>query len=524
MREGRAKKGRKNMAGVRPAQVLGSALLSVAALLAPTGLSAAKDRIMTITATEPMTTDHPYGESSAPVYAMWCHTYGCLGRFDHTTGKPTGILAEKWEMIDPLTWRFTLRKGLKRHDGGPGPTSADVVHTLQRIRTDKESVHSSFVAMVDTIVPVDELTFDIKTKQPAVNLVSALFDRFIVTSADLFAKHGRDADKKFPFGWGPYRLEEYASDRRAVLRKNPEWREVDGFDPKESPDVVILQQMREPEQRVTALLNGEVQVARLIPPQLVRRLEGRKDVKVEKTGGIEVMFLAFNNKMAPWTDVRLRKAVAHSINRQLIIDRLLGGHALVQDGMIGPNQFCYTGKPDRVLEFNPARAKELLAEAGFKDGGPEIDFYTAVGRYPSDRQVAEVVAQMLRQTGFRVRLHTPEYANFWSDVRRGRSPFYYMGRGSVFDASDAAGQLYGTGGSPRVQYSNPKFDAVLKQQYAEADPQKRCQLWRQLNQMLIDDVPTHFMWTHSVITGLRANVELAVERSGEFWLPRSKMK
>lgn len=504
--------------------IVASAMLLAASTILLSPAARAQERVMTITATEPMTTDHPYGESSAPVYSMWCHTYGCLGRYDHVAGKPIGILAEQWEMIDPLTWRFSLRKDLKRHDGGPGPTSADVLHTLSRIRNDKESVHSSFVAMVDTIVPVDEHTFDIKTKAPAVNLVSALFDRFIITSAELYAKHGRNADKKFAVGWGPYRLEEYQSDRRAVLRKNREWREVDGFEPKEAPDVVILQQMREPEQRVTALLNGEVQVARLIPPQLVRRLEGRKDVKVEKTGGIEVMFLAFNNKLEPWTDVRLRQAVAHSINRQLIVDRLLGGHAQVQDGMIGPNQFCYTGEPDRVLEFNPARAKQLLAEAGFKDGGPEIDFYTAVGRYVSDRQVAEAVAQMLRQAGFRVRLHTPEYANFWADVRRGRSPFYYMGRGSVFDASDAAGQLYGTGGSPRVQYSNPKFDALLAKQYAEADPQKRCQLWRELNQLLIDDVPTHFMWTHSVITGLRTNVDLVVERSGEFWLPRSKMK
>lgn len=512
------------MSGMDTARLFGSALFGAAALLASTMLVSAQERIMTITATEPMTTDHPYGESSAPVYSMWCHTYGCLGRYDHTKGRGMGILAEKWEMIDPLTWRFTLRKGLKRHDGGPGPTSADVVHTLKRIRNDKESVHSSFVAMVDTIVPVDELTFDVKTKAPAVNLVNALFDRFIITSADLYEKYGREADKKYPYGWGPYKLEEYSSDRRAVLRKNPDWREADGFDPKESPDVVILQQMREPEQRVTALLNGEVHVARLIPPQLVRRLEGRKDVKVEKTGGIEVMFLAFNNKLEPWTDVRLRKAVAHSINRQLIVDRLLGGNAVVQDGMIGPHQFCYTGKPDRVLEYNPARAKELLAEAGYKDGGPEIEFNTAVGRYVSDRQVAEVVAQMLRQTGFKVRLNTPEYANFWADVRRGRSPFYYMGRGSVFDASDPAGQLYSTGGSPRVQYSNPKFDDLLRKQYAEADPQKRCQLWRELNQILIDDVPTHFMWTHSVITGVRANVDLNVERSGEFWLPRSRMK
>ncbi len=486
--------------------------------------ASAQDKTMTITATEPMTTDNPYGESSAPVYSLWCHTYGCLGRYDYAAKKPVGILVEKWEATDPTTWRFTLRKGLKRHDGGPGPTSADVIHSLKRIRTDPESVQSSFLANVEAIVPVDDLTFDIRTKGPAVNLVSALFDRFIITSADLYEKHGREADKKFAMGWGPYKLEQYQADRRAVMRKNPEWTEIDGSSTKDSPDLVILQQMREPEQRVNALLNGEVQMARLVPPQLVKRLENRPDVKIQKTGGIEVMFLAFNNKMEPWTDARLRRAVAYAVNRPLIIDRLLGGYAQIQDGIVGPNQFCYTGKPDRANEYDPAKAKALLAEAGYANGGPEIEFNTAVGRYVSDRQVAEAVAQMLRQVGFKVKLNTPEYANFWADVRRGKSPFYYMGRGSIFDPSDAGGQLFGTGGSPRVQYSNPKFDELLSAQYAEADPAKRCQLWRQLNQTLIDDVPSHFMWTHTLVTGLRANVDINVDSSGEFWLPSAKMK
>jgi peptide/nickel transport system substrate-binding protein len=216
--------------------------------------------------------------------------------------------------------------------------------------------------------------------------------------------------------------------------------------------------------------------------------------------------------------------VAYSINRQLIVDRLLGGLAEVQDGMIGPGQLCYTGKPDRANSYDPAKAKKLLAEAGYPNGGPEIDFYTAVGRYISDRQIAEASAQMLRQVGFKVKLHTPEYANFWADVRRGKTPMYYMGRGTVFDASDAAGQLFGTGGSPRVQYSNPKFDALLQAQYKETDPEKRCSLWREMNQILIDDVPSHFMWKHTLVTGARANVSMTIDPAGEFWLPLAKMK
>jgi len=99
-----------------------------------------------------------------------------------------------------------------------------------------------------------------------------------------------------------------------------------------------------------------------------------------------------------------------------------------------------------------------------------------------------------------------------------------MGRGTIFDPSDASGQLFGTGGSPRVQYSNPAFDKLLLAQYAAADPAERCKIWQQLNQILVDDVPSHFMWTHTLITGMRANVDVTTEASGEFWLPLSKMR
>src|SRR5262245_10395387 len=98
------------------ARTVGFMLATMAAATLSADVSAQQPKIMTITATEPMTTDHPYGESSSPVYSLWCHTYGCLGRYDYTSKKFVGILAEKWEMIDPVTWRFTLRKGLKRHD------------------------------------------------------------------------------------------------------------------------------------------------------------------------------------------------------------------------------------------------------------------------------------------------------------------------------------------------------------------------------------------------------------------------
>ncbi|HWG05344.1 MAG TPA: hypothetical protein VG271_10060, partial [Beijerinckiaceae bacterium] len=125
--------------------------------------------------------------------------------------------------------------------------------------------------------------------------------------------------------------------------------------------------------------------------------------------------------------------------------------------------------------------------------------------------------------GFRVNLHAPEYANFWADVRKGKTPMYYMGRGDVFDPSDAIEQLFVTGGSPRVQYSNPKLDELMKEQYAAFDEPKRCALLRQANQIIVDDVPTFFMHAHTMLTGIRSNIALEVESSGDIWFPGVRM-
>jgi peptide/nickel transport system substrate-binding protein len=275
--------------------------------------------------------------------------------------------------------------------------------------------------------------------------------------------------------------------------------------------------MREPEQRVTGLLNGEVQIARLIPPQLVERLESREDLQVMKTNTIEQMFVAFNNKMEPWTDVRIRRAAAMAINRPLIIDRLLRGLATPLVGMINEEQICYTGAADRPVPYDPEASKKLLAEAGYADGGPEIEFFTASGRDISDRQVSEAVTQMLEAVGFKVTLNTPEWANLWADVRAGKAPMYYMGRNSVHDPVDSMAQLFETDNTKRVGYSNPEFDRVLRESNTKFDPKERCALLREANQHLLDDVPAMFMWSHKLVTGVQAGLHVPISPTGEIW-------
>lgn len=481
----------------------------------------AADKVLTVTSQSTITTPNPYGESETQLYYIWCQVYGCLGRLDYGKKDYVPMLAEKWEVLnDGKTWRFTLRKDLKRQDGGPGVTARDVVHSWNRIMTDPDSQQRYYFASVKDVVAVDEHTVDINTEKPNSQLISDIFSQFSITSDELFEKYGKDADRSHPYGWGPYKLEDFAVDQRYVLRKNELWPEKRP----DAPDVVVYRQMREPEQRVTALLNNEVQVARLIPPQLVERMKNRPDVKVVQTGSVEIMFLAFSPAAKPWDDVRVRQAAAYAVNRDIIIQRLLLGYADRLDGPLGPNQFCYAGPAKSAIPYDLAKAKALLAEAGYKNGGPEIDFYTSTGRYISDRQISEAIAQMLTQAGFKVKLRTPEWANLWADVRGGKVPMYYMGRGQAADPSVPLSQYFETGVSPRIKYSDPTVDGLFQKVRATFDADKRCEYIREIADKLDTDAPAQFLWSHRLINGVRSNIEWPDDPSGEAWWLNVKMK
>ena len=233
------------------------ALCAMLAAFSFAGAAAAQqDKVVTVTFAAAWTSANPYVYSSAETNAIFCQSYGCLGTYDYKSKKPIGVLAESWEWVNSTTMRFKLRQDLKRHDGGPGVTAKDVIHSLDITLNDKDSVRRSFTRDIKEIREVDTYTFDMITKAPAVDLIISVFDSFIITSADLWKQHGRDVYTKAPHGWGPYKIENIAVDDRAVLRKFADWK---GHDPK-SPDVVIYRLVREPEQRVTGLLNGEIQV------------------------------------------------------------------------------------------------------------------------------------------------------------------------------------------------------------------------------------------------------------------------
>ena len=232
----------------------------------------------------------PYADSTAQMYMIWCQTYGCLGTFNTNTGEYEPLLAQSWETEknDSRIWYFHLRHGLKRHHDGKELTADDVVHSIDRAKHDAHTAQASNVQPVASAEAVDKYTVKVTTKEPTAPLLDYLFDRLIITGKDLYEKYGVAADRKAPYGWGPYVVKDLAIGQRMVLDKNPDWPGIKS----ENPGHIVFVRIREDEPRVTALLNGEVQIATAVPPHLAQRVDAAPGMKAVGVPSVEVMFLA----------------------------------------------------------------------------------------------------------------------------------------------------------------------------------------------------------------------------------------
>ena len=455
--------------------------------------------------TETIETHNPYGDSVSLLYGIYSEITGPFCTYNYAKGDFEGRLAERWKVENPTTWIFYLNKNYKFNDGS-AVTADDVVHSIMtRVIKDPQSKQKASVApSVVNAEVVDPHTVRVTTDKPTAPLLSFMCDRLIVTSKAVFDKYGRDAaDKEHMLGAGPYRLKELIPGQRLVIAKRPDHPEAKKHP--RAPDEVVFRIMRETEQRVTALLNDEVQIAQFIPPHLRQRVEKNPNLKITPVDSVEIMFLAMQPK-PPFDKKEVRQAVCHAINRDQIIKTLLEGFASRLDGPIGPGQYGYDPNLKPKMNYDPEKAKKLLAQAGYPNG-VDVELQTPVGRYTLDKQLTEAMIPMLNAAGFRARLLTPEWATLWSNVQKGTVPFYYMGRGSVQDPSAALHQYFHTGETPRIGYSNPKLDELLEKEQQEFDPKKRRQNLAQAMSLLTEEAPACFMWRHKLLWGLNKRVE-----------------
>jgi peptide/nickel transport system substrate-binding protein len=466
----------------------------------PTAPASSGPTRVTIGVSETLESQNPYADATGLSYGLWCEVLGCFVLYNIRTSDYEPGLAESWRVENPTTWVFQLRRDVKWHDGSAF-TAADVVHSANRIRTDRDSKQKHNFASVADVQAIDDYTVRITTKQPDATLLSYL-NTFAITNKAQYDQFGPEAiNQQPPLGTGPYVFKELVPNQRMVITKTPNW----WGGPVRGPDEVVYRIMREPEVRVTALLNGELQMAQFVPPHMAERVANSPGKRILAVDYDQIMFLGMQPK-PPFDNKLVRQAVAYAIDRDAIIQGLLQGQARRLDGPISPEMYAYNPNLQPRYTYDPTKAKQLLAEAGYPQG-IDVELATPVGRYILDKQVAEAIAQMLTAVGIRTKVLTPEWPTLWSDVQAGRVQFFYMGRGGGTDPASWLSQHFETGVSPRIGYSNPMADALFAKQRAVFEPTERKQALSDLMSLITEEAPAHFLWTHKVLWGLADNID-----------------
>ena len=437
---------------------------------------------------------HPYGHSTTQIYPTWKHVIEPLVEWSWSKKQIVPILAESWSNPDHNTWVFKLKKGIKFHDGSDF-TSADVVHSYTRIQKDRDSKQASSIAHVVAIEAVDPLTVRLRTKSPDAALPFRLAQRFITNKAAYDRLGAAEADK-LALGTGPYKLKDWVRGQWFVVEKNPGYAHSDH---KPTVDEIVFRNIPESEVAITSLLNREVDVISNVPPESAARVTGV--ARIESARTINIMFLGMHSLVPQFGNKLVRQAVNYAIDRNALTKNVLKGYAYPMDTPVGPDQYGYSRKIRPRYSHDPAKAKKLLAQAGYPNGF-EVDFLVPLGQYNKVKDVAEAIGGMLNEVGIRAKLRTQDQDSGFAAIQNGKADMYIFGRGGVIDPSEYLHQYFRTGVTKRLEFSNPAVDAALRAEQASFDPAQRVKLLQKAMSVLMEEAPVAWLYQYQGLQGV----------------------
>ncbi len=460
--------------------------------------AASRDRV-TIFHSSVADSNHPYNHSSSPIYGNWQHVIEPLIEYDVGRKDFIGVLAESWQ-FQGNKWVFKLRKGVKFHNGASF-TSKDVVFSVEKMRDEKGgSLQAPNFKDVSEIQTPDDHTVVFVTKQPNAVFLDRLDNRFML-SKEAGDKLG---DKIFDnlVGTGPYKFVSYQRGGNMVFTRNDDY-----WGGRAAIKEVIFKKVTEDAARLAGLESGQADFINNVPDHEVARLKKHPRLRIDQVEGLRMFFLAINFAFKPWDNKLVRQAANYSVDAPAIIRNIFDGIGYPCNGPVGANVLGVDPNHKRY-PYNPQKAKELLAQAGYPNGC-DIQLYYSGGRYPKDREVCQVVAAQMVKGGFRVELISQEWALFWDKqgVNGGRLPFYYIGRGSLTDADTLYDQYFRTGTTKRTNYSNAEFDKLIDEQQRTPDTKKRVRILQQAGKYIMDEALFIPLYNLADIYGVTKNLQ-----------------
>jgi len=439
--------------------------------------------------------------------------------FDNLTSRrPNGklypALATRWARTAPTTWQFTLRQGVKWHNGDPF-TSADAKFSIERTYDPAaKTLVSTVFTTIDRIEAPDASTLRVYTKKPDPLLPARLgFYGGQIVPKKYLEQVGPDQFNAKPVGTGPVRFVSWTKDDKLVLEAAPDY-----WAGKIDVDRVTFRPVPETAPRVAALLKGEVDaITQLVPDQWDRVNQN------PTTRGVGALYaglyvLAVNSKVKPLDNPLVKQAMSLAIDRTAIVKELWRGRGIVPNGPIakGDNHFDPSLPP---LPFDPPKARARLKEAGYKNEPIYIE--TTVGYVANDKPMAEAIAAMWKDVGINAVVEVIEYS-VRAQKNRERSfkgVFWSDPTSTLGDPDGMMWRLLGPGG-PQDYWRHPEFDALGNAARFSLDEKFRGEAYQKMTRIFLEHNPWIVVIQPNEDYGLQRYVEFTPNPNQQFDIRR----
>jgi len=413
-----------------------------------------------------------------------------LTRDEHLNVQPQ--LAERWEIPDPRTYIFHLRKGASFHDGRQ-LTSRDVKWTFDSLLQGKvRSTKAAAYRFVDRVDAPDAYTVVFHMKEPFATLLWNLSD-----GAMGIVPYGSGSEiTQNPIGSGPFRFVSAEQDKEVIIERNDKY-----WGEKPQLQTVRFAVVPDTTTRALELRKGSAQVAiNDLTPELVLTLQRDANLQVLRGPGTVLSYLALNLRDPILKDQRVRQAIAYATDRRPMIHYLLRDMARPAFSLLPPESWAYNGDVPHY-EHNPDLARQLLEQAGY----PEVNgvrFHITMktsNTEESTRLLASVLQQQLKEVGIVLDIRTFEFATFFADVTRGAYQVHslrWVGGNEDPDIFEYVfhSDKFTPHGANRTFYSNPRVDLLIDQARSEMDQNARRELYGEIQQILAQEVPYVDLW------------------------------
>lgn len=413
---------------------------------------------------------------------------------DPETGEYQGNLATEWKWIDDVTIEFKLRERVTFHNGEPF-TADDVVYTVNFVADPDNGVKvQKLVSWMDHAEKIDDHTVRIILKAPFPPAEEFLAGPVVIYPDEYYKEAGPAGMALKPVGTGPYRMAELEPGQRYVLELNETYH--GGPKGEGSIGTINIETILDVNTQVAELFNGELDFLWNVPADQAEKLAAMGKFDVENAQAMRIGYISMDaaglvDPDGPLTKKKVRQAVYHAIDRQAIIDTLVKGSSEVVNSACAPIQFA-CDQDVTSYEYDPEKARALLAEAGYPDGF-EIDFYAY-----RDRPYAEAMMGFLNEVGITTNFNFLKYAALREKRTKNEVPisFQTWGSYSLADASALTGEFFT--GNNLDDAQDPQVISWIEEADSTIDEDKRKALYSKALNKIADEAYWVPLWTYNV--------------------------